>query len=133
MTEKLCLVPQEYKSIKVYPANTLTETLNGKPEIEFKHYLDTKDNAKVFYIDGLTNWEEKAKRYIKILFKVDELYKCEVVADDNSNIQVKLALVYTADGEPCTKNKNKLFTNNTLLIHEYIFDVLTPFKTSQME
>lgn len=127
MTERLCLVPREYKTIKVYPANTLTETFNGKPEIEFKHYLDNKDNAKVFYIDGLTNWEEKAKRYLKILFKIDELHKCEKANEDGS-VQVIVSLVYTADGEPCTKNRDELFTKNTLLIHEYVFDVLVPFK-----
>ena len=127
MLEKIYLIPENYKTIKVYhspTAITLEELANQAPDLTFTHYLDAKDYAKNFYIEGIQNWEEKAKRYFEIMFKTADII---IEKSEKGPIQKLVKLAVTADGQPC-KKINDLPKNSTILIHEYIFNVLEPYK-----
>lgn len=127
MLEKIYLIPENYKTIKVYhspTAITLEELVNQTPDLTFIHYLDAKDYAKNFYIEGIKNWEEKAKRYFEIIFKTADII---IEKSEKGPIQKLVKLAVTADGQPC-KKINDLPKNSTILIHEYIFNVLEPYK-----
>lgn len=126
MPEKIYLIPENYKTIKVYhsfAANNLNELVKEESDLEFKHYLDDKDYTKNLYIEG-GSWEEKARRYFEIIFKTQDIIIEDKSADGTLQKIVKLAV--TANGEPC-KKIDTLSKNNTILIHEYTFNVLAPY------
>lgn len=126
MLEKIYLILEDYKTIKVYhsfAANNLNELVKEESDLVFKHYLDGKDYAKNLYVEG-GSWEEKAKRYFEIIFKTQDIIIEDNLVDGTLQKIVKLAV--TADGQPC-KKIDTLSKNNTILIHEYAFNVLAPY------
>lgn len=128
MLEKIYLIPENNKNIKVYhspTAITLEELDNQTPDITFTHYLDAKDYAKNFYVEGIKSWEEKAKRYFEIIFKTTDIIIGR--KSETGPIQIVVKLAVTADGQPC-KKLNDLPKKSTILIHEYTFNVLKPYE-----
>lgn len=134
MTEKrYCFVPETYKNISVYNANTIYNTIllnDIYPTTSFKYCIDDYDKIKLFYINGqedkdATDNEEyfkyKTIAAIKAIFNVSELYDYKLFLDENA--RVEFTLFYDKDGnnillkDLITKNKF-----NTILAHRYTYN-----------
>lgn len=135
MSKNYCLVPENYKSIKVYnPAKLLnfSDIANVKEDISFTHYIDSKDLATFFYIgknetsfDEITYLKAKISNSIKVIFNIFEILKLDV---DIENSIAKVTLAYTADGSPYNPAEANAFFKNTIVTHQYFFNIYEKWK-----
>jgi hypothetical protein len=130
MTKNYCLVPENYKKVRVYNSSKLenfSDIDNVKEDVSFTHYIDNKDLATFFYIakneTGLSETayiKSKVRAAIKWMFGIFDILKLEINELDST---VSITLAYTADGECYNPSDSDKFFKNTIVTHQYVFNI----------
>lgn len=135
-TKKYCFIPEDHKEISVFNPGSITDLHQiTRPDVAFRHYIDSYDRVKLFYIGEKEKGDENLdylKYYIiqsiKSIFKVTEIDDFEVTISKESNI--KFSLWFDINGNQIDKakliEKNK---NNVILKHHYIFNFFKRFES----
>ena len=136
MSEKrYCFIPEEHKDIKVYNAGLIhnfkgsEEIKNITPTVNFRHCIDIRDKAKLFYIDTQNTvgssddsnyFKYKTMNALKAIYNVTELHNYKLILDEDARIE--FTIFYDKDGNwiPLSKlyEKNKY---NTVIGHTYTY------------
>jgi hypothetical protein len=140
-TKKYCFIPEDHKEISVFNPGSITDLHQiTRPDVAFRHYIDSYDRVKLFYIGDKTDidnikLENEYLKYhilrsIKSIFKVTELDELEIIESDESCI--KFSLWFDIEGNHI--EKTKLISKNkydTVLKHRYIFNFFKRYEKTE--